>query len=340
MPTQRLLVVRSLALSCAVILFAPPVVAADTVAEQLYRDGRRAAQRGDWEAACNDFRASQEREPAPGTLLNLADCEEHRGRFVDAIAHFEEAARAFPSSDDRLAYAKKRAAAAAKKVARLTLRLAPDADTATAVTVDGGAWSGASIGAATPIDPGEHVVEVRAPKRSASRVSITLASGEARELALAAGPPIATHTDATEAPPKPSDSPEAPAESPDSAPIARDAKVEPPADRGGAWRTVGYASLGLGAASLAAGITGGILTMSAKSTADAQCPKTGCNGAGLDAEQRGKTWSTVGTVGFVAGGVGIALGAAMLWLAPNHAQPSITAEPVRGGAKLEWIGRF
>jgi hypothetical protein len=74
--------------------------------------------------------------------------------------------------------------------------------------------------------------------------------------------------------------------------------------------------------------------MNAKSTADAECKRT-CSGAGLDAEQRGKTWSTVGTVGFVAGGVGLAAGAILLWLAPSHTETSFAAEPVRGGAQLE-----
>ena len=50
---------------------------------------KRAAQAHDWTLACKKYRESQEREPAPGTLLNLADCEEKRGELM-AVFQLED----------------------------------------------------------------------------------------------------------------------------------------------------------------------------------------------------------------------------------------------------------
>jgi hypothetical protein len=105
------------------------------------------------------------------------------------------------------------------------------------------------------------------------------------------------------------------------------------------YRTAGYVSLGVGAAAGGVGVLGGLITMSAKKTADANCVG-GCNADGLDAESRGKTWSAVSTVGFVAGAVGLGAGAALILLAPKNAASAVSARPLPGGAGLEWSALF
>ena len=80
----------------------PPAPAmADTrdpaAAEALFEAGRQAATRGDWTTACPKFAESQRLDPAPGTLLNLADCEEHLGHLAsawDCVARGHRVARA------------------------------------------------------------------------------------------------------------------------------------------------------------------------------------------------------------------------------------------------------
>src|SRR4029079_13618987 len=89
-PPTRLLVSSILAMFLGIPAFAH---ATDATAETLYQEGRRAAQQKDWDLACKKFKESLDREPAPGTLLNLGDCEERRGRLVAAEGHFISAAR-------------------------------------------------------------------------------------------------------------------------------------------------------------------------------------------------------------------------------------------------------
>lgn len=74
----------------------PPAV----VAERLFREGREAVKRGDYAVACPKFAESQRLDPANGTLLNLALCEEGWGHAADARGHLREVL-AVPDLDDK-----------------------------------------------------------------------------------------------------------------------------------------------------------------------------------------------------------------------------------------------
>jgi hypothetical protein len=302
---------------------------ADATAEQLYQQGRDAARGKNWALACARFLVSQEREPAPGTLLNLADCEEHLGRLLDALGHFETAARTFKPGDERVLYARQRALAVAGRAPKLTIRLDPGAVPDTAVELDGVAGPAPSD---KPIlvDPGEHVIVVRAPRRAPVRSTIRMAEGEARELVLSPGGAVAT---------EPGPVASARAVEPGASPAPHVATVSDPAPLE-PLRPAGYASLAVGALGLGIGTLGGLLTLSAKGAADDACTQSGCTEAGLNAESRGKTWSTISTVGFVVGGLGLATGALLLWLAPSRRAPAIVARPAQGGGEARFVASF
>jgi outer membrane protein assembly factor BamD (BamD/ComL family) len=72
---------KALLLALPLLLLSAPA-RADESAESLYQQGRDAAQAQNWELACKKFKESHDREPAPGTLLNLGDCEEHQSKLV------------------------------------------------------------------------------------------------------------------------------------------------------------------------------------------------------------------------------------------------------------------
>src|SRR5262250_2040825 len=94
---------------------APADVAA---ADALFREARAAARRGDHATACPKFRASYRLDPTVGTLLNVADCEEHDGHLVDALKRFEEAFGRLAPADDRVPYVRSRIRALEERVAR------------------------------------------------------------------------------------------------------------------------------------------------------------------------------------------------------------------------------
>lgn len=306
--------------------------AADQTAEQLYQEGKAAAGKKDWVLACSKFAESNAREPAPGTLLNLGDCEENRGQFTQAIAHFEAAARLCKPGDERAEYARQRSFTLERRAPKLTVKLQASTPAGTVIEKDGVALGAAQIGVPIVIDPGEHTLVVRAPGRTESRGSVRIALGESREIEVTAGMPIpqgaVTQTTPTTAAPA----------------VATTAEI--PKDTNGSepTKTAAYVSFGVGAVGLAIGVVGGLLTMSAKSTADSHCPAQGCDSEGLSAEDRGKTWSTISTAGFVVAGLGAATGAGLLLFGPKSKTTTttggLTVQPTAAGAQLRWIGSF
>jgi hypothetical protein len=59
-------------------------------AEALFQQGKAALDRGDLDVACGKLRESHRLDPAVGTLFNVADCEERRGKTGTAWALFIE----------------------------------------------------------------------------------------------------------------------------------------------------------------------------------------------------------------------------------------------------------
>lgn len=337
-----------LAVLISLILAGSSARAEDATAEALYQEGRRAAAAKDWATACKKFRESHDREPAPGTLLNLADCEENQGKLLGALTHFEAAARLFPAGHERSGYAKERAASVGRRVPKLTVRLHPASPTGTRVELDGKAID---AHVAIPLDPGAHALLVAAPGRADVRSSIRLSEGESREIEVAAGvvasstrPAETPEPAPTQAPPTmpPATSTPAPATSPQApAPGAPPGPAAGTENRAASLRTAGWIGVGAGAASMGVGVIGAIITASAKSSADRNCTPA-CNADGLDAQSRGKTWSAIGTAGFVVGSVGLLAGAGiLLFVAPSRSAASrVGIQPVAGGAALGWAGTF
>jgi len=313
----------------------PAPALADTrdpaAAEALFEAGRQAATRGDWATACPKFAESERLDPAPGTLLNLADCEEHLGHLAAAWDAWHEALSSLAPGDDRVGPVRKRAAALDARIPRLTVRLAADAPPGASVHRDSLELGAASLGVPLPVDPGPHVVRVDAPGREPASTSVTLAEGESRVLDVSAGAAIATEPTAAQlAPPAP-------------APPLPAAEAPPPAPAHPVLRTTGFVLGIAGLASLAAGGVTGALALAQKSTVQAHCPEPrGCDQTGFDAAQNGHTFATVSDVTFVAGGVLLAAGAALVLLNPARSAPTTgwLVAPAPGGATLGFQGSF
>jgi hypothetical protein len=334
--------VATLGLCALAITVAIPraAAAADPAAETLYQEGRRAAQAHDWPLACKKFEESEAREPAPGTLLNLADCEENRGRLVAAAAHFDTAARLFHSGDPRVAYAVQRGLAVAARLPKLVLRLALGSPASATVECDGAIIDAAALGRPTPMDPGRHSIVVRAPGTPDARTTFQLSEGESRELVLTVG---ASASGSGMASGGGSSTGAASAEAPAAVlAFASQGAVEP-APKGGLspLQTIGIVVFGVGAVGIGVGIGSGLATIGDKNTANAYCTATSCKPVGFDAESNGRTWSAVSTASFIVGGVGLAAGVGLVLAGASHSGVSaITVHPLVGGAAIGWTMRL
>jgi hypothetical protein len=305
--------------------WASPALAQTTVAqraEQLFREGRDAVDRSDYTTGCAKFAESLRLTQRPGPLLNLANCEEHQGRFVSALAHWTDGIALLPANDERVAAARQRVEALSRRIPRITIVLASSAPQGAKVTLDGAPVSRAALGVPQPADLGEHVVVAAAPGHSDARSTLVLGEGERREITVTPGMPVVASLP-TPAP----------------API-----VAPPPPSSDGARTAGFVIGGVGLVGVAVGsITGG-MTIGKKSTVDEECDANRCTGqTAQSAANAGKTLSTVSTVAFIAGGVGLAVGVVLvLTSGPRRAPTTATlgAMPLPGGGGLSLGGSF
>ena len=159
-----------LALASAGVLVAPHARAQSatevSLAETLYRQARELGAAGNYAEACPKFAESYRLDPATGTLLNLASCHESQGKIATAWLEYSDAL-AISRRDhrqSRVKFAEERISLIEPKLSRLTLVLAPGVDgSALELSLDGGQIGPAALGVPTPVDPGKHVVEAKAP---------------------------------------------------------------------------------------------------------------------------------------------------------------------------------
>ncbi|MCC6645493.1 MAG: tetratricopeptide repeat protein [Polyangiaceae bacterium] len=272
-------------------------------ADALFREARALLKQKNFDAACPKLAESLRLDPAPGTLFNLAECEEGRGRVASAHERWQRLVDTLTSAgkltDDRLPIARQRLAALEKKLPKLTIRLKKAAPPGTVVVRDGVELRAAGLDVALPVDPGEHVIVARAPSHKDAEARVSLVVGESRSIEVAPGAAIA-------AAPAPASS-SAPAQV---EPAASAAEPPPSPPSAHPSRTTGYAVAGVGALGLVgAGITG-LMLSSKQGTVDDHCDKGGrvCDQQGLDAASSGKSLLKVNTALWAVGLVGVGVG--------------------------------
>lgn len=298
-------------------------------AAALFREGRDAAKKGDLATACPRFAESFRLDPAVGTLLNLADCEEKTGRIASAWQKFGQAADMLPAGDGRAEMARKKVGELAPRVPKLTVRVAPGSPDDTRVTKDGVELGRASWGVALPVDPGAHVVVAVAPGRAEQRFPVTLAEGKSAELVVRPGEPTA-------APPPATSSASAPPPPPKATASAAGGTTEAAAPS----RTGAYVALGVGGVGLVVGAVTGLMLRSKNATVKEQCDaEKRCTQEGADAASAGRSlkWPNVAAWGIGFAGVGVGT---WLLLRPDGKKVEVGGVVAPGRAGLRVGGSF
>ncbi len=274
-----------------------------TTAEVLFDEGREAVKAGDYPRACAKFRESNRLDPAPGTVLNLADCEERLGRVATAWTLYREVTQRVPASDERHGIALARAKALAPKLPKLTVALALGSPVGTRVLRDGVELGAAALETALPVDPGAHTIVVEAPGRQKSSRQVSLSEAQSERVVVSAGP-------------KASGAPGA------DRPKASNSK-----------RTWGWVLTGVGAAGLSVGTVTGLMVLGEKRRVDDNCdPDKRCNQTGMDAVDSGRTLGTVSGASFIVGGLALA-GGVFLLVSGSEKQPETALQLGPG-----WVG--
>lgn len=282
-------------------------------ADALFREAKTRMAEGDVARACTLFAESQRLDPAAGTLLNLADCEEKNGRFATAHQLFVRASETLPPSDERIGYATERAKALEPRLSSVVLRLAPNAPSNLRVVKDGTTWSAASFGVPVPLDPGEYVLDVQADGRAPHRMPISLAPGEKKSVDVVWGEPLA--------PAWPTVSPEA----------GKDGgEVPAPPKTSSGRSTIGYVVGGVGVGAFVAGAVTGALVIGYANTYNDHC-KPACDDEGLRAARQGKPLNVLSPILLGLGAVGVGVGVYLI-LSDEPRGPRTTVRMTPNGA--------
>ncbi|MEA2747847.1 MAG: hypothetical protein QOI41_1990 [Myxococcales bacterium] len=290
----------------AIVLRAAPALAGDeAAAEALFLEAKKLAAEGKLAEACPKFAESNRLDRGAGTLIHLADCYEKNHQTASAWASFRDAASAAQGLGraDWEKLATSRAAALEPKLARLTIKVVEPAE-GIAVTRDGSPTSQASWSVPIPVDVGNHVVVASAPGRKTFKTNVAVrADGDRAELVVPKLEPGATSGVTT--------TPTAGGES-DSGP------------HGSSQRTIGFVVGGIGVVGIAVGAVTGLVAMGKNNDSKKACPNDGAcaSSDAVDANSSARTFGTVSTIGFIAGGVGVVAGALLIFTATSSSSTS------------------
>jgi hypothetical protein len=280
--------------------------APEAAAETLFREGREALAKGDYAGACDKFERSNQLDPAPGTRLNLGECEMQRGRIATAYFLFLSVENQLSESDVRAPIARSKREAAEKRVPKLLIKLPPDAPRDTRVIIRGRLYLAPDLAEPLILDPGLVELTIGAPNLNPSLLQVQL--GEAKVTTFEVPPHIFGTAPASPQPrPRAADNGS-----------ARKTTTEPRPRLAHTVRTssrkTGGAFLGVGIAGGVLGAVSGILTLEAKSTNRAHCDTVtqACDSEGRAAASRGQVSGILTTTGIAIGVVGISLGTYLL----------------------------
>jgi hypothetical protein len=288
-------------------------------AEALFLEGKKLLQEGRYEEACPKLAESQRLDPGTGTLLTLALCNERAGRTASAWAQFSEALAAskLAGRKDRVAEAQRHIDALTPKLSRLRVVVPSSVADVAGVEVrrDDVPLGRASWGDAAPVDPGEHVVVVRAPGKKQWSVTVrvgpdadekTVTVGPLEEEKLAPTPAVA---------------------SPPAAPPDR-------SDPGRGQRLVGFVTGGVGLVALGVGVGFGAHAIALGNDVNARCPSSPCADADAVAKNSdAHAMANVSNAALIGGAVALAAGIVLVLTAPKGRTP-IALVPGAGSAAL------
>jgi hypothetical protein len=291
---------------------------------------------------CPALKSSFQLDPRPGTLFTLAECDLQWGKVASALASYEQYLALYDrmSSEQKTRQAERARIASAERaslessVPRLSVRVPEGAPAGVVIQRDDVVLGGPMLGAAIPVDPGEHVVRVRMPDGRVDEQRVALVGGEQRVVVARLPAP---------------DEPAAPASSPVAAPAPLATRPplsspEPSTVSGGhaSRRRWIFAAGGVAlAGGIVAGVAGG-LALAKKSTAESDCTSQGSQAVcasqqGVDAGNAARGLANAETVALAVAGVGV-VAALVLWLTEPHEPRASAARGARLASLSSGVG--
>ena len=292
-------------------------------AETLFQQGSELLASKQLAQACEKFEASQQLDPALGTLLRLADCYDRVGKTASAWTAFRDAASLAGSRNEaeRQRIASERANDLEKRMPKIELKVDAHARSSGLEL----RLNGANIPAATwdtplPVDPGRQKIEASAPGKVTFSTLVDIAPGagtRAVEIpALLAKPVDTTHPV-----------------------VAAGGHEEERSAAPHTQRTVGFVLGGVGLVGAGIGAFLGYRAHQLNQSSLDQCRASdanACTQEGADLRDSARHWATGSTVSFVAAGALLVGGTILIFTGGSNDSAksawNVTASPsLRGG---------
>jgi hypothetical protein len=302
-------------------------------------EGAQAFTEGRWSDAADLFARAEGVVHSPVHVLYLARSYEKLGHLVKAReAYLRIINEAIPPNApdpwrEAKVDAERERAALEPRVPYLTIKVRGAPTESVRVTIDGTAVVAAFVGVPQPIDPGEHGLRATADGKADAVAKIAIAEGRRETVVL-------TLTDAGA-----SGMPH-PAAAPAGGQTDRFAPAH--ANGGGGVSPLTWATFGVGAVGLGVGTVFALKTSSKLDEADSLCnlPSDSGGRACPDTERSrvnaldddARSAKTLATIGFVAGGLGVAAGVTLLLLSPEPKRAAGASTNVQPWASLGAAG--
>ncbi|NOU26935.1 MAG: hypothetical protein HOO96_03420 [Polyangiaceae bacterium] len=327
-------------LLCVALLGAAPVASAQTPgpssadmesARALIKQARALRDAGDLPGAAEKFKAAHALGRTPVTGIELAKAYAAIKKYVEArdvalqVTVIPVTADETSRSTDARTEATKLAADLKPKLAalRVEIELTPKGRSGAvpSVTIDGQAVPAEALSEARTVNPGKHDVVARVGDGPEARGTATLDEGASGSVKLLVTVPEAKVAGGSIVTPPP---------------------TPPPAP--GHMSPLVPIGLALAAGGAAVGTIAGISALSQKSSLDDSCTngKSGCAPGYQDKLDGARTAGTVATIGFIAGGAGLALAVVGLFVGGKAEAKTSTARviPYLGPASVGFHGTF
>jgi len=314
--------------------------AADVAGARLLAvEGMRLANAGNCKDAVEKLARAESLHPAPTILGRLGECQVALGKLVEGTENLRRVVReplphgAPPAYVRAKARAERVLTASAKRVAHLHIVLQAPPDAKATLTVDGEPVRAELVGADRPTDPGPHVVEATASGFLKASENVSLLDGAEATVTITLQPD----------PNAKAEEKEAHAAGRAVPPTSPDALSSPA--RSGPSRLPALIAFATGGAGLAVGVVFGALALGEHGSLDSACNTSKvCPSSSQGTLDSLHTTSTVSTIGFVVGGLGVGAGVALLFLPIAHrdskAEQGLVLQPYVGPTGAGLAGRF
>jgi hypothetical protein len=156
-----------------------------TRAREQFAEGVQLLEQEQWAEAAARFRSVLEVRSTPQVKLNLALALEHTGSLAEAARLLAEVLQEDDIDRRLFRQARQQLQALVPRLARITVHVQGDEGGA-AIYLDGGELGLDRVGQSTPVDPGEHRVELRRGGAVVTSRTVTLTEGQEEEVTLVA----------------------------------------------------------------------------------------------------------------------------------------------------------